>query len=59
MTPQKTIQPDAWDFETLMCIDKRIDVSEAESICDRREFGRFMLAAREGKKRLPNGYWPR
>ena len=48
--------PDPWDFETLLIIDKRIDTSEADSIRDRWEFGRLMLAARDGRKRLPNGY---
>jgi hypothetical protein len=50
------LKPDPWDFETLQVIDKRIDTSEADGIRDRWEFGRVMLAARAGKKRLPNGY---
>jgi hypothetical protein len=49
-------QPDPWDFEELVLIDKRIDTSETEAIRDRWEFGRRMLADRDGKKRLPNGY---
>jgi hypothetical protein len=56
MTTRKPVSPDPWDFETLLCIDKRIDAAEAEGITERWEFGRLMLAAREGKKRLPNGY---
>jgi hypothetical protein len=44
------------DIETLVCIDKRIDAIEVEGLRERWEFGRIMLAARNGKKRLPNGY---
>ena len=55
-TRRKPTNPDPWDFETLLCIDKRIDTCEAEGIRDRWEFGRLMLAARAGRKRLPNGY---
>lgn len=56
MTTRRKPQPDPFDFEPLLILDKRIDASEAETIRDRWEFGRLMLAAREGKKRLPNGY---
>lgn len=53
---RKPLQPDPFDYETLLTIDKRIDAAEAEGIRERWEFGRIMLAARGGKKRLPNGY---
>jgi hypothetical protein len=56
MTTRPAPKPDPWDFETLLTIDKRIDTREDENIRDRWEFGRVMLAARDGKKRLPNGY---
>lgn len=56
MTTRRKPQPESWHFETLLILDKRIDSAEAESIRDRWEFGRVMLAARNGKKRLPNGY---
>jgi hypothetical protein len=55
-TTRKPIRPDPFDFETLLMIDKRIDSAEVEGIRDRWEFGRLMLEARGGKKRLPNGY---
>lgn len=51
------------DIEELVLIDKRIDEAEAnaaenrrESLRQRWEFGRRMLAARAGKAKLPNGY---
>lgn len=51
------------DIEELLRIDKRIDTVEdriadglRESLRDRWEFGRRMLAERKGGKQLPNGY---
>lgn len=35
MTTRKPVSPDPWDFETLLCIDKRIDAAEAEGITER------------------------
>jgi N6-adenosine-specific RNA methylase IME4 len=43
-------------IERLVHIDRRIDEREGEALRDRWEFGRGMLAARDGKGRLPNGY---
>lgn len=44
------------DIERLVRIDQRIDASESTALRDRWEFGRQMLAARDGAGRLPNGY---
>lgn len=44
------------DIEALVLIDKRIDENEADALRARWEFGREMLAARDGAGRLPNGY---
>ena len=44
------------DIETMVLIDKRIDENEADALRARWEFGREMLAARDGAGRLPNGY---
>lgn len=43
-------------IERLLRIDERIDTHEGEALRDRWEFGHAMLAARDGKGRLPNGY---
>ena len=43
-------------IERLARIDERIDAHEGEALRDRWEFGQAMLAARDGKGRLPNGY---
>ena len=43
-------------FETLVLIDKRIDENESTALRARWDFGREMLAARDGAGRLPNGY---
>lgn len=43
-------------IERLVRIDERIDAHEGEALRDRWEFGHGMLAARDGKGRLPNGY---
>lgn len=43
-------------IERLVRIDERIDEREGEALRDRWEFGRELLAARDGKGRLPNGY---
>ena len=43
-------------FDQLVQIDQRIDRLEGEALRDRWEFGRIMLAARQGKQRLSNGY---
>lgn len=42
--------------QRLLHIDARIDAHEGDAIRDRWEFGQVMLAARDGKGRLPNGY---
>ena len=44
------------DIETLVLIDKRIDENESDALRARWDFGRVMLAARDGAGRLPNGY---
>lgn len=44
------------DIERLVRIDQRIDGHEGAALSDRWEFGRQMLAARDGAGRLPNGY---
>lgn len=44
------------DIERLVRIDQRIDGHEGAALRDRWEFGRQMLAARDGAGRLPNGY---
>lgn len=44
------------DIETLVLIDKQIDENESCALRARWEFGREMLAARDGAGRLPNGY---
>lgn len=46
----------AFDVEQLVRIDKRIDANESDALRARWEFGRQMLAARDGAGRLPNGY---
>jgi hypothetical protein len=43
-------------IERLARIDERIDAHEGAALRDRWEFGREMLAARDGAGRLPNGY---
>jgi N6-adenosine-specific RNA methylase IME4 len=43
-------------IERLAHIDERIDAREGEALRDRWEFGRLMLAARDGKGKLPNGW---
>jgi N6-adenosine-specific RNA methylase IME4 len=43
-------------IERLAHIDERIDKHEGAALRDRWEFGRLMLAARDGAGRLPNGY---
>lgn len=43
-------------IERLIHIDRRIDEREGEALRDRWEFGHELLAARDGKGRLPNGY---
>jgi N6-adenosine-specific RNA methylase IME4 len=43
-------------IERLVHIDQRIDAHEGEALRDRWEFGHLMLAARDGKSRLPNRY---
>jgi len=43
-------------IETLVLLDKRIDENESCALRARWEFGREMLAARDGAGRLPNGY---
>jgi N6-adenosine-specific RNA methylase IME4 len=52
---QQTEVPDL-GIERLVHIDRRIDAREGEALRDRWEFGRELLAARDGKGRLPNGY---
>ena len=42
--------------EHLVRIDRQIDASESSALRARWEFGRAMLAARDGAGRLPNGY---
>lgn len=44
------------DIESLVLLDKRIDENESDALRARWEFGREMLAARDGAGRLPNGY---
>lgn len=46
----------ALDVERLVHIDQRIDANESDALRARWEFGRQMLAARDGAGRLPNGY---
>lgn len=43
-------------IERLVHIDARIDANESDALRARWEFGRQMLAARDGMGRLPNGY---
>ncbi len=43
------------DIETLVLIDKQIDENESCALRARWEFGREMLAMRDGKGRLPDG----
>lgn len=52
------MSPDVLDLslERLAVIDARIDGHEGAALRDRWEFGRQMLAARDGAGRLPNGY---
>jgi len=40
----------------LVHIDRQIDANESDALRARWEFGRQMLAARDGMGRLPNGY---
>lgn len=58
MSMADAIAPDlgALDVEQLVAIDGRIDAHEGGALRDRWEFGRLMLAARDGAGRLPNGY---
>ena len=44
------------DVSQLVAIDKKIDKSESAGLRARWEFGKLMLAARNGKGRLPDGY---
>lgn len=44
------------DIERLVRIDQSIDENESSALRARWEFGKQMLAARDGKGRLPNGY---
>jgi N6-adenosine-specific RNA methylase IME4 len=44
------------DIERLVHIDRQIDENESTALRARWEFGRQMLAARDGAGRLPNGY---
>lgn len=44
------------DIDVLVHIDQRIDLHESSALRERWEFGRGMLAARDGMGRLPNGY---
>lgn len=44
------------NIELLVLLDKRIDENESCALRARWEFGREMLAARDGAGRLPNGY---
>jgi len=44
------------DLERLVHLDERIDANESDALRARWEFGQHMLAARDGKKNLPNGY---
>lgn len=46
-------------IERLVHIDKQIDENETCALRARWEFGRQMLAARDGAGRLPNGYLTR
>lgn len=48
-----------FDIERLVHIDKQIDENESTALQARWEFGRQMLAARDGAGRLPNGYLTR
>lgn len=50
--------PDLVDLgiERLARLDEQIDAREGEALRDRWEFGRGLVAARDGKGRLPNGY---
>lgn len=43
-------------MDDLLDLDRRIDALEGDALRDRWEFGRLMLAARDGAGRLPNGY---
>lgn len=43
-------------FERLVRIDQQIDANESTALRARWEFGRFMLAQRDGKGRLPNHF---
>ncbi len=43
-------------IDDLLDLDRRIDALEGDALRDRWEFGRLMLAARDGAGRLPNGY---
>lgn len=43
-------------IERMVSLDERIDANEADVLRARWEFGRQMLAARDGAGRLPNGY---
>jgi len=44
------------DIERLVHIDRQIDENESTALRARWEFGKQMLAARDGAGRLPNGY---
>jgi len=53
--PEVTDEP-LPELANLVLIDKRIDAAETDGLRQRWEFGRLMLAARQGLKRLPNGF---
>lgn len=44
------------DLERLVHLDQRIDANESDAMGARWEFGRYMLAKRDGAGRLANGY---
>jgi N6-adenosine-specific RNA methylase IME4 len=52
----ETAQVVDFAIERLVHIDQEIDANEAGALRARWEFGRQMLAARDGAGRLPNGY---
>lgn len=43
-------------IDVLVELDRRVDANELDALRARWEFGRAMLAARDGAGRLPNGY---
>lgn len=44
------------DVERLVRLDEQVDAAEGDGLRARWEFGRLMLAKRDGAGRLPNGY---